>query len=120
MLHVVAVEDDRDSAWYFLMQLSRGGVDIVSSIAVPQLAVAAEWLWKHPTTTAVIDLMMPGLNGIEVAEWLRDNHPHVRRVLLTHAHPSDPRVKKAEDVCHVVLEKTVDPVDLLAAVQHDV
>lgn len=35
---------------------------------------------------AVIDIVMPGLNGIETTRWLRENHPRTEVVILTGHH----------------------------------
>jgi len=35
---------------------------------------------------AVIDIIMPGLNGIETTRWLRENHPRTEVVILTGHH----------------------------------
>jgi DNA-binding response OmpR family regulator len=45
---------------------------------------------------ALIDLMMPGLNGLELARQIRRLHPHVRVVLSSAYHLSVRQVERAD------------------------
>lgn len=45
---------------------------------------------EGPVDVVVLDVKMPGMNGIEVLEWIKENYPDTEVILLTgHACPSD-------------------------------
>jgi len=52
------------------------------------------------TDLVLVDLMMPGLNGIELARKIRDAHPAVRVVLTSAYHLSERQLSRAD--CGVV------------------
>ena len=42
----------------------------------------------YPVDVAVLDVNMPGKNGLELAKFIRKNYPHVKVVFLTMYHPA--------------------------------
>ncbi len=57
-------------------------------------------LEREATDVALVDLMMPGLNGIELARKIRDACPTVRVVLTSAYHLSERQLSRAD--CGVV------------------
>lgn len=55
---------------------------------------ALELLDAAPHDLAVVDLMMPGVNGLELVRRMRFRHPHVMVVLTSAYHLSDAQLKK--------------------------
>lgn len=44
---------------------------------------ALEWLKTHDADIALLDINMPGINGIALAAWIRENRPNTAIVFLT-------------------------------------
>ncbi|MBD3257084.1 response regulator, partial [candidate division GN15 bacterium] len=66
----------------------------------------------------VLDLMMPGIDGIETLRRLKRDHPHVEVIILT-GHGSDHERREAEELgAFAYLRKPVD-IDALARVMRD-
>jgi DNA-binding response OmpR family regulator len=61
---------------------------------------------------AVVDLMMPGTNGIQLARMIRAGHPHTRVILTSAYHLSERQLLRAD--CGVVgfVPKPFDLTDL--------
>jgi DNA-binding response OmpR family regulator len=45
---------------------------------------------------AIVDLMMPGTNGMQLARMLRDRHPSLRVLLTSAYHLSEPQLLRAD------------------------
>jgi DNA-binding response OmpR family regulator len=45
---------------------------------------------------AIVDLMMPGINGIQLARLMRERHPRTRVVLMSAYHLSEPQLIRAD------------------------
>jgi DNA-binding response OmpR family regulator len=57
---------------------------------------AVQLLKTEPADIAIVDLMMPGTNGIELARRLRDLNPSVRVVLTSAYHLSERQLTRAD------------------------
>lgn len=58
-------------------------------------ARALEWLDHHEADLAIIDLMMPGINGLDLVRRVRMRHPDVRLVLTSAYHLSERQLERA-------------------------
>jgi DNA-binding response OmpR family regulator len=61
---------------------------------------ALQVLRLEPADIAILDLMMPGTNGMELARTIRDLYPEVRVVLTSAYHLSERQLTRAD--CGVV------------------
>ena len=61
---------------------------------------ALDSLQLEPVDIAIVDLMMPGINGIELARKIRDLYPDTRVVLTSAYHLSETQLTRAD--CGVV------------------
>jgi DNA-binding response OmpR family regulator len=61
---------------------------------------------------AIVDLMMPGTNGIELARTLRDRHPKTRVVLMSAYHLSERQLLRADCGAAGFVPKPFDLTDL--------
>jgi CheY-like chemotaxis protein len=77
-LRVLVVDDNRDSAQTMQMLLEAAGHE-VRSVYDGHSAIAAAEAWKPEAV--LLDLGLPGMDGYEVAEWLRQM-PITARVKL--------------------------------------
>lgn len=91
--------------------------DLESSIAYDG-EQALEMLAKDQPDVMVLDLMMPGINGIEVLRRIKQEHPRVEVIILT-GHGSDREKQIAEELgAFAYLRKPVD-IDQLARVMRE-
>lgn len=57
---------------------------------------ALEVLGREAVDLALVDLMMPGINGLDLARRMRFRHPEVRIVLTSAYHLSKRQLERAE------------------------
>lgn len=68
----------------------------------------------HEVDVAIVDLMMPGINGLDLARRLRFRHPEVRIVLTSAYHLSQRQVERAGVGAVGFLPKPYDMTELAA------
>ncbi|MFH2036080.1 MAG: response regulator [Candidatus Zixiibacteriota bacterium] len=79
---------------------------------------AIEYLKSEQPDVMVLDLMMPGINGMEVLRQVKSDHPDVEVIILT-GHGSKTEEEQAEDLgAFAYLNKPVN-IDLLARVMKE-
>ena len=61
----------------------------------PDGDAALRHLGEHEIDLAIIDLMMPGINGLDLARRMRFRHPDVRIVLTSAYHLSERQLERA-------------------------
>jgi DNA-binding response OmpR family regulator len=67
---IVVADDDRDILDLVVFKLSQAGYDVV---AVSDGAAALKAIEASPPRLAILDIMMPGLSGIDVLRKVRAN-----------------------------------------------
>ena len=78
---VLVVDDEADVADLAEMLLSAHGLDTMVAYSA---AEALDMLATHPDIDAVIsDVMMPGMNGLELADRISGNYPKVKIILAS-------------------------------------
>lgn len=97
MARVLVVDDEEHQLQVLSIGLRLEGFD-VSAARTADAALAL--LDEQPVDLAVVDLMMPGINGIELARRVRQKHPTVRVVLTSAYHLSERQLARAD--CGVV------------------
>ncbi len=77
---------------------------------------ALDFLGAHPADLAVLDIAMPDMNGIELAQEIRKSHPHLP-IIFVSAHP---QYALASFQAHPVsyLLKPLEPARLAAEIQY--
>lgn len=103
-MQVAVVEDDEDVALALSWTLGdRTGWVIHPARSFAQASVLP---W-HDIDAAVIDYMLGsgGPDGIELAQWLRENHPHVRTCIGTAA---------PAGALHALSERGIDWLEVVA------
>ncbi|WP_296808563.1 ATP-binding protein [Thiocapsa sp.] len=75
---ILVVDDNRDAAKSLAMLLELKGAQIQVSYDGPSALAALE---QHPVDAVVLDIGMPGMNGLEVARRIRAR-PEYRRIAL--------------------------------------
>jgi DNA-binding response OmpR family regulator len=92
---VLVVDDEENQRRTLSIGLKLEGFDVVvagSSQEALQILSAA----SPQVDLALIDLMMPGLNGLELARQMRSLYPNVRVVLSSAYHLSARQVERAD------------------------
>lgn len=82
MSAIVVVDDDTDIRELVVYRLQRDGHDVR---AFPDGVAALAGLAEHPADLAILDVMMPGLSGFDVARSIRndDSLRGTRIIMLT-------------------------------------
>ncbi|MGV0361202.1 response regulator [Corynebacterium minutissimum] len=90
-------------------------IDVVSTADSGRAAVAA--CREHSVDVAILDIRMPGLDGISAARLIREGHPKIRIIMLT-TFSDDTLVREALDAgVHGFLLKDTDPDQLCESVR---
>jgi DNA-binding response OmpR family regulator len=93
MPRVLVVDDEPNHIRVLSIGLKIEGFDVtVANDAAAALAV----LDAIPADIAIVDLMMPGTNGIELARMVRERHPATRIVLTSAYHLSERQLLRAD------------------------
>ncbi|MCF8041373.1 MAG: response regulator [Desulfarculaceae bacterium] len=77
---VLVVDDERDFLESLVRRLQRRSVD---AAGVTSGEAALEHLEREKADVVVLDVKMPGMNGIEALRQIKQCHPEVEVILLT-------------------------------------
>jgi DNA-binding response OmpR family regulator len=93
MPRVLVVDDEPNHVRVLSIGLRLEGFDVTTA---QDAASAIASLDGSPADIAIVDLMMPGTNGIELARLVRDRHPATRIVLTSAYHLSERQLLRAD------------------------
>ena len=112
---ILIVEDEKVVADTLGQILSAHGYDIrIAYSAEDALGIIAHW---HPNV-AVLDVMLPRMNGIELAVVLKENHPGCHALLFSGQPSVEALMQQARHQGHNfdILAKPVHPTVMLNAI----
>jgi DNA-binding response OmpR family regulator len=90
---VLVVDDEANHARVISIGLRVEGFHVeTASDAESALGMLA----AEPFDLAIVDLMMPGTNGIQLARLMREQHPQTRVVLMSAYHLSERQLLRAD------------------------
>jgi DNA-binding response OmpR family regulator len=89
----LVVDEETNQARAMAIGLRGEGFDVET---VPNADRALAILSAGPFDLAMVDLMMPGTNGIQLARLVREQHPRLRVVLTSAYHLSEPQLMRAD------------------------
>lgn len=112
-LRVLVVEDDHAVAQVISDYLNRAGY---SPVVVPDGAVGLELAHQMAPDLVILDVMLPGLNGIQVLQQLR-TRSQVPVIMLTSLGAEDDRLRGLEAGADDYLTKPFSPRELVMRVQ---
>lgn len=81
-MNVICVDDERLLAEH-VAKLCRELPDVEEAYPFSQPARALEWLENHPADLALLDIDMPGMDGMELAARIKEEHPKTAIIFLT-------------------------------------
>jgi DNA-binding response OmpR family regulator len=90
---VLVVDEQANQARVMAIGLRVEGFDVETA---GSSALALERLAAQPFDLALVDLMLPGTNGIQLARLARDRHPGTRVVLMSAYHLSERQLTRAD------------------------
>ncbi|MGM9490075.1 response regulator [Ideonella sp. YS5] len=111
---LLVVDDEPELRSLLAEYFGRHGFTVHSA---PDAAVARQAIAAELPALAILDINMPGENGLSLARWLRDAHPGVGLVMLTTAGESVDRIVGLELGADDYLPKPFDLRELLARVR---
>ena len=113
---VLVVDDDRSVRETLVLVLQHHGF---SARAVESGEAALFEVRQHPPDVAILDILLPGLNGIESALRLQHVLPHCRILLISGGATATEILNEAAAKGHYfeVLAKPTAPDELIATVQ---
>jgi DNA-binding response OmpR family regulator len=113
-LPLLVVDDEPELRSLLVEYFSRQGFSVG---AAADAAAARQMVAQAPPVLALLDVNMPGENGLSLARWLREAYPHVAVVMLTTVGDSVDRVVGLEMGADDYVPKPFDMRELLARVR---
>jgi DNA-binding response OmpR family regulator len=115
-LKILLVDDEQEFVETLSERLQMRDMD---SHAVFDGKTALAQVQSHPPQVMIIDLKMPGMDGIQVLRQVRQTHPFIRVIVLT-GHGSEQDRKNCMDLgACAYFQKPVDIDELNAAIQEN-
>jgi CheY-like chemotaxis protein len=91
-VRILLVDDDPNHLRLLAAGLRLEGFSVE---AAADASAALDHVGRSPFDLAVIDVMMPGVSGLELARLLNREHPDVRIVLMSAYHLSERQLRQA-------------------------
>jgi DNA-binding response OmpR family regulator len=110
-MHVLVVEDEPNIAMYVKRGLEEAGYAVDLAATGPE---AIDWVHMVPFDLIVLDVMLPGMNGLEVCRTLRSSGVRVPILMLTARDTVDDRVAGLDSGADDYLVKPFAIKELLA------
>jgi DNA-binding NtrC family response regulator len=104
-LRVVAIDDDEQHLKFIAKVLSRENVSVYTSTS-PQEGL--QQVYKERPNLVVVDLVMPGMSGLQTLERIVEFDPAIEVVLLTGQYSTDSAVEAIQKGAADYLTKPVD------------
>ncbi len=80
MARIVLAEDDDNLRFFLARALRRAGHEVSD---YPDGDSALDWMSEHAVDLLLADVVMPGLDGIELARRACNMWPHIRVIFIT-------------------------------------
>lgn len=112
--HLLVVDDDREIRDLLARYLERN--DFRVSVARDSVEARRVWELGH-YQLAVLDLMLPGESGLDIAKWFRQEDAHLPIIFLTAMGDETNRIIGLEPGADDYLAKPFNPRELLARVR---
>jgi DNA-binding response OmpR family regulator len=115
-VHILVAEDDRDIAELISHYLKKAGWSAHVAVAGDQ---ALAYIRNHPVDVVILDLMLPGMSGLDVCQALRADRAtaSVPVIMLTARAEEADRVKGLELGADDYVAKPFSPNELVARIR---
>ena len=109
-MKLLLVDDESDFRDTLLKRMQRRHVD-AHGVDGGQAALA--WLETHPADVVILDVRMPGMDGIETLREIKRRHPLIEVIMLTGHASMDVAIEGMENGAFDYLMKPMDMDELL-------
>lgn len=79
-IKVLVVDDERDFVKLFIKRFAMRNLDVEGVTSGQE---ALDHLRENPVDVVVLDVKMPGMDGLETLKEIKKHHPHVEVIMLT-------------------------------------
>ena len=115
MVKVLLLEDEDAIRGFVKINLKRDGMEVIEATTGEEALQAAE---DHAgIDIALIDVMLPSIDGFEVCARLRERHPHLGIIMLTARAQDADKVKGLELGADDYVAKPFSPTELIARIK---
>lgn len=111
----ILVVDDENIARQSLTEILK--LEGYSVVSVPNGQAAVEHVRTHPVDLMVVDLRMPGMDGLQVIQVVNQTSPDTEVILLTAHGSTDSAIQALRLRIHDYLTKPAAPAQVLASVK---
>lgn len=113
-MKVLLLEDEKSIRDFIRINLRRENYDVVEAATGEEaLALAEE---QHDIEIAILDVMLPGIDGFEVCSVLRQKYPRIGIIMLTAKSQEVDKVMGLNNGADDYMSKPFSPAELLARV----
>src|SRR5512136_2559363 len=91
-----------------------------NAVAVPNGQAAIEHVRTHPIDLMIVDLRMPGMDGLEVVQVVNQASPDTEIVMLTAHGSTDSAIQALRLRIHDYLTKPASPAQVIASVKRGI
>lgn len=113
-IRVLLVDDEEELIEYLSKRLLREGFTVRAVTSGPRAVAAVD---VEDFDVAVVDLRMPGMDGIEVQHQLRQRRPFLQTVVLTGHGSLQAALDSGRECAFRFLQKPADHGELVAAIR---
>lgn len=111
--HIMIVEDERSIAEVVALYLRRAGYQVEM---LHNGNAALDALQRNLPDLIILDLMLPGIDGLEITRWLRD-HSNIPIIMLTSRKEETDRIAGLEMGADDYVTKPFSPQELVSRVR---
>lgn len=115
MIQIAIVEDDLDLLDDLAFNVRQAGYAVE---ALPDGKALDAWLAGHEANILVLDLRLPGEDGLSIARRMRQAQPQMGLIILTARSTLDDRVQGLEQGADAYLAKPADLRELVAVIRN--
>jgi len=91
---LMIVDDEKLICWTLSKTFTQEGYDVICFNSGEQ---ALEGMREDPAHAMILDLRLPGMNGLDVLEAIRESHPETK-ILMISAYGSEDARKRAKEL----------------------
>lgn len=114
MHKILLIEDEEHIRKFVKISLKRAGFDVLEA-GTGELGI--EIVSKESPDIVILDIMLPGINGYEVCEFLKQSYPNIGIIMLTAKAQDSDKVVGFDLGADHYLVKPFNPLELTAIVK---